>query len=217
MLCTVAAIAQPKAGTFSIIPRLGVSIATTNDKLAHIDGQSIDPKYKAGFTGGVDLDYQATSLLSVSLGAYYTMQGNRFGSWEYDTSVKNQSIGVENARLSLSYLSVPLMANVYVSQGLAVKAGLQADIALDGKYAQDETTVTKLEDGTYNVGQPQEVKTDYPLKSFGLTIPVGLSYEYMNVVLDARYNFGLSNIYDGPGDSVRKSSFLFTIGYRFAL
>lgn len=217
MLCTVAAKAQPKAGTFSIIPRLGVALATTTDELGFNTEQVLKAKYKAGFAGGVDFDYQLSSLVSVSAGAFYSMQGNRFGTTERTSNVKNQTIGIEDARLNLSYLSVPLMANVYVSQGLAVKAGLQMDFALDGKYKWDETTINKNEDGTYVVSETTSMTTTCPQKSVTMSIPVGLSYEYMNVVLDARYNVGLGNIADENATDMKKNSFMFTVGYRFAL
>jgi hypothetical protein len=51
-----------------------------------------------------------------------------------------------------------------------------------------------------------------------LGIPVGLSYEYKNVVLDARYYFGLTKIdnTENPED-VRNRYFSVTLGYRFHL
>lgn len=217
MLSAAGISAQPKAGTFSIIPRLGVCLATTNDELNYSTNQTLSAKYKAGFVGGVDFDYQATSMLSVSAGVFYSMQGSRFGSAEEETGIKNQKEGIENSRLNLSYLNVPILANVYIAEGLAVKAGVQLDFALDGKYEWDATLVEKKEDGSYVVSTTESQTTDFPQKNFGLSIPVGISYEYMNVVLDARYNFGLGNIQDAVIGNVKKNSFMFTVGYRFAL
>lgn len=48
-----------------------------------------------------------------------------------------------------------------------------------------------------------------------LSIPVGLSYEISNVVLDARYNWGVTKAFDGL-DS-KNSVFQVTIGYKFQL
>jgi len=52
-----------------------------------------------------------------------------------------------------------------------------------------------------------------------VSLPIGLSYEYMGVVLDARYNLGLTNVDDSPGhdDSCKNRVFTFSVGYRFAL
>ena len=48
-----------------------------------------------------------------------------------------------------------------------------------------------------------------------LAIPVGVSYQYQNIVLDARYNWGVTKIMDDV-DS-KNSVFQITLGYKFAL
>jgi hypothetical protein len=53
------------------------------------------------------------------------------------------------------------------------------------------------------------------IKTFDFSIPVGISYEYMNVCLDARYNIGVSKIADRGSD--RNSVFQITLGYKFKL
>ena len=49
--------------------------------------------------------------------------------------------------------------------------------------------------------------------TFDLSIPVGLSYEYKNFVLDGRYNFGVTNI--SKNGNPKNSVFQFTLGYKF--
>jgi len=73
------------------------------------------------------------------------------------------------------------------------------------------------------------VELDDYMKTFDFAIPVGLSYEYQNFVFDARYNFGVTKVFDNAksdwlglgvnmGDAkVHNSVFQFTIGYKFAL
>ncbi len=56
---------------------------------------------------------------------------------------------------------------------------------------------------------------DSKAKKFDLSIPVGLSYEISNVVLDARYNWGLTKIVSNS-DS-KNSVFQITLGYKFEL
>lgn len=59
-------------------------------------------------------------------------------------------------------------------------------------------------------------ETDFDgTKSFDFSIPVGLSYEFSNVVLDARYNFGVTKVFDGS-DSCN-SVFQIALGYKFSL
>ena len=49
------------------------------------------------------------------------------------------------------------------------------------------------------------------------SIPVGLSYEYANVVLDARYNWGVTKVADLGDNSPKNSVFQITLGYKFDL
>ena len=50
-----------------------------------------------------------------------------------------------------------------------------------------------------------------------LSIPIGLSYEISDFVIDARYNFGLTHIYkDDPGSS-KNGVIMLTVGYKIPL
>ena len=50
------------------------------------------------------------------------------------------------------------------------------------------------------------------VKTFDFAVPVGLSYEYKNLVIDARYNIGLTRMVED--DESRNRTFQFTIGYK---
>ena len=52
-------------------------------------------------------------------------------------------------------------------------------------------------------------------QSVDVSIPVGLSYEYSNFVLDARYNFGVTKVFENS--DTKNSVFQFTLGYKFEL
>ena len=96
-----------------------------------------------------------------------------------------------------NYLNIPIMCNYYVYKGLAVKAGVQPGFLLSAKMGDTD------------------VKKD--MKKFDFAIPVGVSYEYMNIVLDARYNIGLTKINKEDGDSMKNSVFQITLGYKFKI
>ena len=56
------------------------------------------------------------------------------------------------------------------------------------------------------------------LKNLSVSIPVGVSYEYQNVVLDARYNIDLGNYATTDiSEKVKNKAFFFTVGYKFDL
>lgn len=182
MLASVASYAQQAVGTFTLQPKIGMNVAS----LTKCDG--CDPRI--GLAAGVEAEYQATDIFSVSAGLIYSMQGN-----------KAKAEGVTQTT-KLDYINIPILANVYVTKGLAVKLGVQPAFNVSDKQ--------KLSGGKASVEAE-----DVGAESFDFSIPVGLSYEYNNVVFDARYNFGVTNIADG-GDS-KNSVFQFTLGYKFAL
>lgn len=214
--------AQQETGTVSIIPRLGVSIAnmTNNDVLYNPgDGSSsvLKSKYKAGLMAGADVEWQFHRILSVSLGGYYSTQGNRYPNYHDGDETSGEYTGYSNHHTVLQYLNVPLMLNCYVGGGFAFKAGVQMGFLLDSKHEMDETPYTVAKDGTKSYGETKTVAYNTDFRSTDFSIPVGLSYEYMNVVLDARYNIGLTNLYKANVASSKNQVFTFSVGYRFAL
>ena len=172
MLSSVATFAQHEEGSLTIQPRVGVNIAN----LTKNDGGKI----RLGLAAGAELEYQVMDILSVSAGAMYSMQGAKKSG--------------ETAKLD--YINVPVMANVYVVKGLAVKLGLQPGFKVNSKV--DILGVSANIPGA---------------KSVDLSLPVGLSYEYKNFVLDGRYNFGLTKVNE-IGDR-KNSVFQITAGYKF--
>ena len=100
----------------------------------------------------------------------------------------------------LDYLNVPVVANFYVAKGLALKTGAQFGFLLNSKLGDEN------------------VKDDCNKMNF--SIPVGISYEISNIVLDIRYNIALTKVnkYDaGHNEKSRSDLVQFTLGYKFEL
>ena len=169
--------AQHAIGSLTIQPKVGLNIANITN------GDNNDPRY--GVAAGAEFEYQATDIFSISAGALYSMQG-----------AKNNGTTVK-----LDYINVPILANVYVAKGLAVKLGIQPGFNVNSKGSVSNGSV--------------KVEGDIDAKSVDFSIPVGISYEYNNFVIDGRYNFGTTKILDGC-DS-KNSVFQITLGYKFDL
>ena len=180
-LATVSSFAQQAVGTFTIQPKVGLNLANLTDG---------DADLRAGVAAGVEFEYQVSDIFSLSAGALYSMQGCKNTIQDVDVTTK------------LDYINVPILANVYVVKGLAVKLGIQPAFKVNSSV---KTTVN---------GHSESVDLD-GVKGFDFSIPVGLSYEFSNVVFDARYNFGCTKTFE-KADS-RHSVFQFTVGYKFAL
>ena len=100
--------------------------------------------------------------------------------------------------LKLEYINVPVLANYYVAPGFAIKAGVQAGFMTKAKSDGDDLKEF------YN-------KVDF-------SIPVGISYEFSDFVIDARYNFGLSKIgkKEYTDTSNKNSVIMLTLGYKIS-
>ena len=152
------------------------------------DADDADPRI--GLAAGAEFEYGLTDNIGLSAGVLYSMQG-----------VKTTIID-DDCTWKLDFLNVPILANFYVAKGFAVKLGVQPGFKLSSK--------AKFKGS----GGSKEVDVD-GFKSVDLSIPVGLSYQYQNIVFDARYNWGVTKIVD-DADS-KHSVFQITVGYKFSL
>ena len=189
MLSSVSTFAQHAVGSFNLQPKVGVSIANLTEL------KDTDPR--VGVVAGVEGEYQASDIISVSAGVLYSMQGSK-----YEYELLNQKYKSTN---KLDYINVPIMANVYVTKGLAVKLGVQPGFNVSSSNKQEVNRFAGSGSSTFDV----------KAKSVDFSIPVGLSYEYNNFQLDARYNWGLTKAFENS--KAKNSVIQITLGYKFDL
>ena len=186
MFSSVATFAQHAVGSINLQPKVGVSIANLTDN------NSSDAR--VGLVAGVEGEYQASDIFSVSAGVLYSMQGAKYDAFGAKSTEK------------LDYINVPIMANVYVVKGLAVKLGVQPGFKVNDKL-----------DLRMPVLGGALVDLKAKAKSVDFSIPVGISYEYNNFQVDARYNWGLTKVFDVDKLDQKNSVFQITLGYKFDL
>ena len=194
-LCTTGVFAQSEIGQWSIQPKAGINVAT----MTNSDGGDA----RVGFVGGAELEYRATSQFALSFGALYSQQGIKANTDEGNGTIK------------MDYINVPILANIYVYKGLALKFGVQPGFKVNSKI-QVAANGVSAELDLEQALRAGDVD-DASVKSVDLAIPVGVSYCYKNFQFDARYNFGVTNAITADGDGTKNSVFQFTLGYKFAL
>lgn len=229
-------------GRFTITPRVGVMVSD----LAGSDYKSLYES-KAGLGIGADVEYRINDVLGLSLGAFYTQQGAKtnmallYGSKsvtpnqgefipykmtdeitqmgtvddiDFNRKDYNQYLYYRFQKTKLDFLSVPVLLQAHVWDGLTVKLGVQCDILLNAKI---ETELEAGVDGVITHSKP-EIDVD-DTKNVAFSIPVGVSYSYKNIELDARYLWGVSKINKQQDDegNYKNSSFMITLGYNFHL
>ncbi len=218
LLSAMAATAQTEGGKFLLKPIAGISISDLTEEN--------DKPYnsKVGFTGGVEVEYGLTPKLGVSLGILYAQQG---GKYEETNNTRNPLNGeilaseTTKYKVKVDYVNLPLLANFYVGRGFAIKAGVQMGILVSDKWTYRYTNELKFHmDEPYHIsGQGDGFHKNARMTDFGKSIdfgiPVGLSYEYHDFIVDARYYFGLTKI-DSPNFGCNRGFYL-NLGYRIGL
>jgi len=182
--------AQPKWGTWSVVPHVGVSFANlTNDAINVPYNGTSHSQTRIGFSGGADVYYQLSDKLALSGGVAYTQAGCNFEDVPADLSAKSGTV-FHDSYFNLGYVDVPLLAHVYVSKGLAFSIGCQPSFLTKATwhtemqgYETDGKGGIKYDKNEVSEG---DMKTSFKKTAFA--IPVGISYEYENVMLTARYN-----------------------------
>lgn len=210
MMVAVSANAQVEEGEFYLIPKAGVGISDLTGKL--FDPTQSGTNYDATlrpittFVGGIEGEYGINDKVSFSAGILFAMQGSK---------TKDNMFKIKE-----NYINVPLMVNYYPipNCGLAIKAGAQVGftirkrITIDGmEYSADYIVARNY------WGRPVYVESELS-KQFNkvdLAIPVGISYEFSNIVLDARYNIGLINVMKDDPENSKNRLWQFTLGYKF--
>lgn len=108
--------AQTEPGTFTLMPKVGLNMATISGE-DHV-------KMKAGAVAGVEAEYRATNLIGISAGVLYSMQGCKADEGDWKTKA--------------DYINIPILANFYVWKGLALKVGIQPGFLTSAKEDDGE-------------------------------------------------------------------------------
>lgn len=231
MLIAAAAHAQQSVGTWSIIPHVGVNLSNITNNEVVIDAtsnESAEAKYKAGMKVGFDVEYQATHRLALSAGIFYSMQGSRFADYACYNGInpedsKENYTGFNDWKDDRQYVTVPLMLHYYIAPNLAINFGAQLGFLTkaSNSFSQQDYTVDK-QGQTEWTNERSEIYQDCKdvTAKFDFATPIGLSYEYENVIIDARYVHGWTKTNVGTLSEFatqRNKTFEFTVGYRFAL
>ena len=247
IMLSLSAVAQQKPHTWKITPQVGLTASKFNKDATvtasylfakempvsnelvpvgdngtyagvHVFSQS---RANSGFTIGVEAQYQFNKTFGLSVGAFYAQQGVKWNLKGFKEDIKETSTNGEeklisqiafkdNLILNYNTLDIPVMANFYVWEGLALKVGLEPQITLSQKVNGEYVVIKDEEE---YIGKAHE----YNLRSLGLSLPVGASYEYNNVIIDLRYHLGLTNIENNNtyyNTDHRSRMVTLTVGYK---
>lgn len=197
LLFAATTFAQTEPGTFSLLPKVGLNLSSLTKSKFEVDTRT-------GFCGGLELNYQLNKSFSLTLGALYSLQGCKQTDKDHKTTVK------------IEYLNVPVLFNFHITNGLVAKVGVQPGLVLSDRIHQERKGVSgDMCFRDYVRSLPEYKNTN--MRDYDIAIPIGLSYEFSNIVLDARYCPGLVSLFDHSELTNKNSVFQFTLGYKFEL
>ena len=186
-----------RSSQWYIMPKGGFNIATVTNW-----GNNV----RFGLALGGELGCRVSDVVTLSGSLIYSQQGTN--SWffdrDYDTYIR------------LDYLNLPFMVHFNVAPGLELKVGLQPGILVN-----DAVTLKRngyIYEGDFHHGMKRLDWDDAHPESVDMSIPFAISYQYRQLVFDARYNLGLNNVTTRSWwRNGHNSVFQFTVGYKFDL
>jgi hypothetical protein len=157
--------------------------------VANIDIQhGTNPDYKAGMHFG--------GLAHIHLSPQFALQPELM----YSNQGAQRTVGNTEYKTKLHYVNVPVLLQFMTGSGFRLQTGPQVGVLLSAKSKMNDT----------------EIDVDDSYKTPDFSWAFGASYVTMKGLgFDARYNPGISNINDAPGNKYKNRVFQFGLFYQF--
>lgn len=164
----------------------GVNFAT-------ITGEDVDsPDSRTSFHVGAVVEFPLSDMFSIQAEAMYSGKG-------FDFDIEGPD--GDNAELQLDYIDVPVLAKVYITEGLSIEAGPQFSFLVNEEVDVNPNSNS----GDLNLDEAE---------SFDFGIAAGLTFQTnMGIFASGRYNIGLTDVY--TDSDIKHSVFQISLGYKF--
>ena len=169
---------------------------------------TVGPKFGWNITNISNVS-DSKNKMSLSLGGFAEFKFNDYVALQPELLYSRQGYrlkdGGAKTHVRVNYLNIPILAKLYVLEGLSVDLGPQLGFALNAKSkTKHDGTTVKNKITNFN--------------TCDVSFAVGLSYEYEEFMVSARYNIGLTNVFDKDvfGGNNKNHVFQLSVGYRFS-
>ncbi|WP_129749511.1 porin family protein [Flavobacterium beibuense] len=177
----------------SFTPKFGIKGGVN---FATVSGDDFDsPDSRTSFHVGALVEFPLTEMFSLQAEALYSGQG-------FETDVDGGIFGGDGkVEYQLDYINVPVLAKVYILDGLSIEAGPQFGF----KVNEEIDAEANADDGDLNVDEAED---------FDFGVAAGLTFETpMGLFATGRYTQGFTDIVNNR--DVKNSVFQIGIGYKF--
>ncbi|WP_062055364.1 porin family protein [Aquimarina longa] len=185
ILCSITAVAQDSDMQVRLGVRGGVNFATiTGDDFK-------SPKSRTSFYAGLVAESFISDRFSLQGEAFYSGQG-------FDIE---KTLLTPKAEFQIDYIQVPILAKVYLIEGLNIHAGPQFGFKINEEIDTDPT------------GNGGDFNTDQ-IKDFDFQLAAGIELKLTkDFFIQARYTHGLSEVVENT--DAHNSTFSTGIGFMF--
>lgn len=191
---TAASNAQDNASNMdSMAPSFGVKGGVNFATVTGDDFES--PDSRTSFHVGLVGEMPLADIFSIQVEALYSAQG-------FKSDIPGDLFGGDGeVEYQLDYINVPVLAKVYVIEGLSLEAGPQFSFLVNEEVDFDAGS----DDGDWPTDEAED---------FEFGIAAGLTFQTdMGLFASGRYNMGLTDIIEDS--DIRNSVFQISLGYKF--
>ncbi|MBV4356195.1 porin family protein [Pinibacter aurantiacus] len=171
----------------------GVKVGFNASNVSNSDGKTLS----GGHVGGL-VNYALSKNFALQGEVLYSTQGCRYKAGEFGPF----SLSLNS---TLSYINIPILAQYYFTPGFYVEAGPQIGFL----------TSAKLDNYDPADNDGHAYKDYFKSTDFSGGIGLGYIFKKINLGIDARYTFGLSNIAKESDDKLHNKVFQLGVFYKF--
>jgi hypothetical protein len=160
---------------------------------ANVTGNDFEsPDSRTSFHVGVVGELPISEMFSLQAEAMYSGQG-------FETNIPGEDD--QNIEYQLDYINVPVLAKIYLTDGLSIEAGPQFGFKVNEEIDSDPNN------------NPGDIEVD-EAESFDFGLAGGLTFQtQMGLFASGRYTYGVSEIISDA--DVHNSVFQISLGYKF--
>jgi hypothetical protein len=191
--------ASPAAAQLTFGVKGGLNVA----KLSFDPDEGFTPENRMGLVVGMLVTQPLRSRFGLQVEALYSQKGAKDEFSEEGIDFKQT--------IQLDYIEIPVLANVAVTSTDTVRFSLNAGPTFG--FLVNDKEVFEV-DGEKDEDDIEDVK------SYDIGFAVGGAVQTRQLIFDARYTWGLTNLNDDPdpeeaSQKVKNKAFTFTVGWLF--
>ncbi|TPN84466.1 porin family protein [Aquimarina algicola] len=155
-----------------------------------------DPKSRTSFYAGLVAETFISEKFALQGEVFYSGQGFDIE----ETSIAGVTV-TPDAEFQIDYIQVPLLAKIYIVEGLNIHAGPQFGFKINEEFDTDPTA----DGGDFDTDR---------IKDFDFQLAAGAEFKLLsNFFIQARYTYGLSEVIEDT--DAHNSTFSAGIGFMF--